>query len=66
MKTLTWIGWISLGIAALIMILAGVFLVTGKGMFGFKHMVNHFHAANSFILFAIAIFIVAYRCECKK
>jgi hypothetical protein len=66
MKTLNWIGWISLGIGAIIMLLAGIFLITGKGMFGFKHIVNHFHAANTFILFSIAIFLYVYRCECKK
>lgn len=66
MKTLNWIGWISLAIAALIMLLAVIFLITDKGMFGFSHVVNYFQAASTFILFTIAIFIVCYRCDCKK
>jgi hypothetical protein len=66
MKALNWIGWISLGIAALIILLAGISLVTGRNMFGFSHLVNYFHVANTFILFAIALFIVIYKCDCKK
>jgi hypothetical protein len=66
MKTLNWIGWISLAIAVLIMLFAGIFLITDKGMFGFSHVVNYFHAANTFILFTIAFFIVVHRCDCKK
>jgi len=66
MKTLNWIGWISLGIGALIILLAGICLITGKILFGFTHIVNYFHAASTFILFAIALFIVVYSCDCKK
>jgi hypothetical protein len=66
MKSLNWIGWISLCIAALIVLLAGISLITGKSIFGFAHLINYFLAANTFILFAIALFIVVYRCDCKK
>jgi hypothetical protein len=66
MKTLNWIGWISGGIGAVIILLAGISLVTGKCIFGFGHVVNYFHAANSFFLIAIALFIVVYRCECSR
>jgi hypothetical protein len=66
MKTLNWIGWISMAVAALIMLIAAIFLVTGKEMFGIKHLVNYFHAANTFLLLTIALFIFVYRCECKK
>jgi hypothetical protein len=66
MKTLNWIGWISCGIGAIIILLAAISLVIGKGIFGFGHVVNFFQAANSFFLMAIALFIVVYRCECSK
>jgi hypothetical protein len=66
MKTLNWIGWISGGIGAVIILLAGISLVTGICIFGFSHIVNYFHAANSFFLMAITLFIVVYRCDCKK
>jgi hypothetical protein len=66
MKTLNWIAWGSLSVAALIILLATIILITGTGLFGFSHVVNFFHAANTFILFSIAIFLVVYRCDCKK
>jgi hypothetical protein len=66
MKALNWIGWISLALAALIVLLAAISLFTGSNLFGFTHIVNYFHAANTFALFAIAVFIVTYRCDCKK
>jgi hypothetical protein len=66
MKTLNWIGWISLAIAALIILFAGISLLTGNIMFGIKHLVNYFHAASTFILFTIALFIVVYKCDCKS
>lgn len=66
MKTLNWIGWISAGIGVIIVFLAVVSLLIGKNIFGFGHIVNYFHAANSFFLITIALFIVVYRCENKK
>jgi hypothetical protein len=66
MKTLNWIGWISGGIGVLIVLLAGISLLMGKNLFGFKHVVSFFHAANSFFLITIALFIVVNRCECNK
>lgn len=66
MKALNWIGWISLALAALIILLAVISLVTGRNMFEFAHVVNYFHVANTLILFTIAIFIFIYRCDCKK
>ena len=66
MKTLNWIGWISLGIAAMIILIAGISLVTEKSLFGIRHVVNYFQAASTFILFAIALFIVVYKCNCKS
>jgi ABC-type nickel/cobalt efflux system permease component RcnA len=66
MKTLNWIGWISGGIGAIIILLAAISIVTGKNIFGFVHVANYFQAANSFFLMAIALFIVVYRCECSR
>jgi hypothetical protein len=65
-KTLNWVGWISGVIGAIIILLATISLVIGKNVFGFGHVVNYFQAANSFFLMAIALFIVVYRCDCKK
>ncbi len=66
MKSLNWIGWISFGIGVFILLLAAISLITGKNIFGFSHVVNYLYAANSFFLMAIALFIVVYRCDCKK
>jgi hypothetical protein len=66
MKTLKWIGWISGGIGAAIVLVVVISIVSGKNIFGYHHAVNYFNAANSFFLMAIAVFIVVYRCECKK
>jgi ABC-type nickel/cobalt efflux system permease component RcnA len=66
MKVLTWIAWISAAVAAIIILLACISLLTGKGILGFNHAVNFFHAANSFLLLSIALFIVTKKCECKN
>jgi hypothetical protein len=66
MKTISWIGWVSFGAGALIVLLAVISLLIGRNIFGFGHVVNYFHAASTFFLAAIAIFIFAYRCNCGK
>jgi hypothetical protein len=64
MKALRWVSWISTGVAVVIMLLACISLLTGKALFGFSHAVNYFQAANSFLLLAIALFIVTKCCTC--
>jgi len=66
MKALNWIAWISGGIGVLIVLLAAISLLVGRNLFGFTHVVNFFHVANSFFLITIALFIVVNRCECGK
>lgn len=66
MKTLNWIGWISGAVGILIIAFASISLLTGRNLFGFTHIVNYFHAASSFFLITIALFIVTNRCQCKK
>jgi hypothetical protein len=64
MKTLRWIAWISAGIGGVIIILACISLLIGKGILGFNHAVNFFQASNSFLLMAIALFIYTKCCCC--
>jgi len=66
MKAINWIAWISAAIAAVIILLACISLLIGKGILGFNHAVNFFQAANSFLLLAIALFIVTKKCEYKN
>ncbi|MBP8959066.1 MAG: hypothetical protein KBG40_01390 [Bacteroidales bacterium] len=65
MKLVKIAGWISVGIGILIIIFAAISLLIGKNLFGFKHLVNYFHAANSFLLTAITMFLAPAIC-CKK
>ncbi len=61
MKIIHWIACFSTFSGAFIVIIASVSLLLGKAIFGFNHIVNFFHAANSFLLLAIALFIYS-RC----
>jgi hypothetical protein len=65
MKALNWIAWISSGIGVVLLILAGVSLIEGRAII-VENTINYFHAANTFFLITIALFIFLYRCECKK
>jgi hypothetical protein len=65
MKILRWIAWISAAIAAVLIIMACIALVIGKLFCGVAHGVNFFHAANSFLLVAITLFIVTKNCCCS-
>jgi hypothetical protein len=65
MKTPRLFAWISLSIAGLLIILAGISMIS-KGLFGINHVINYFHVANSFILIAIAVFIATKHCCCDR
>ncbi len=67
MKALNWIAWISAGIGVIFLMLAPISLLFngGNAIIGL-HIVNFFHAANSFFLLAVMLFVFLYRCECKK
>jgi hypothetical protein len=65
MKTLHLIGWISGGMGLLIVIFAAISVLLQRNLFGFTHLVNYFHAANSFFLLAIALFLGISKWEVK-
>ena len=67
MKALKWIAWISAGIGIILLLLVPISLLFngGNAIIGL-HIVNFFHAANSFFLITVALFIFLYRCDCKK
>jgi hypothetical protein len=64
MKTLRWIAWASAGLAAIIIILGCIALLSGMSIFGIVHAINFFHVANSLLLIAIALFIGTKQCCC--
>ena len=66
MKTLNLIAWLSAGAGTLIIIFAVISLLIGRNLFGYKHVVSYFHAANSFFLVTIALFIYTHKCNCKS
>ena len=53
MKALKIITWVSGVIAGILIILAVLTLILNKHLFGVNHVINYFHAANSFLLVAI-------------
>lgn len=57
MKTLEILAWISGGIGCLIIIFAAISLIIGRNLFGFNQLVNYFHAANSFLLASVVLFL---------
>jgi hypothetical protein len=65
MKALNLIAWISGGIGVIFVLLALIQGITSR-LSPETEIVNFFHAANSFFLITIALFIFLYRCECKK
>jgi hypothetical protein len=65
MKALNWIAWISSGIGLIFVFLGLLQVVFGKFISG-TEIINYFHAANSFFLITIALFVFLLRCESKK
>lgn len=69
MKICTWIVWILIAVAVILMIIAGVNLLFGFEIWGIN-LISFFHAANSFLLLSIAIYLVSGKCcnceQCKE
>jgi len=58
MKTLLdWSSRISAGIGVLLITFAGLSTFTKSYIFGFESRVNYFHAANSFFLITIILYL---------
>ena|GEM_PF-991948 len=66
MKSLNILAWVSGGIGALIIIFAAISVLIGRNLFGFTHLVNFFHAANSFLLVSIALFLADKKAGAEK
>jgi len=65
-KFLNWAEWISVGIALLFLLLA-LIQSTLTGRFSADtEIVNYFHAANSFFLLAIILFLFIHFGQFKK
>jgi len=66
MKILNWIAWISGGIGVLLMLLGFISAIFGRFINPNLESISFFHAANSFFLVTVALFVFLYRCQCKK
>jgi len=66
MKFFTIVAWICGILAAIIIILGIISVISGKNLFGLRHVVNYFHLANSILLMAILCVLAKKGCCDKK
>lgn len=57
MKATEVFAWVSAAAGMLIIAIAVISLFIGRNLFGFTHLVNYFHAANSFLLISVVMFL---------
>jgi len=65
MKALNWIALISMGIGMFLILLAAISLIFGIHIMG-RQISSYFHAANSFFLLTIAVFLYIHLGQQKK
>ena len=65
MKTLKWIAWISAGFGVVLLLLATISIVAGHSI-GAQNIPSFFHAANSFFLLTIVLFLFIHLDQHKK
>jgi hypothetical protein len=65
MKALNWIALISTGIGLFLILLAAISLIFGIHIMG-RQISSYFHAANSFFLLTIVIFLFIQSGQQKK
>ncbi len=64
MKVLRWIAYASAIVGAILIILGFIGVVFHTCIFGFPHPMNFFITSDSFLLLAVALFILTKHC-CK-
>jgi hypothetical protein len=65
MKALKWIAYISADIGAIMLLLAAVSLIAGRAII-VENIINYFHAASTFFLMTIVIFLFIHLDQHKK
>ena len=65
-KLLNWIEWISAGIGGVFVILGLIQVLLRKRFGPSIEIINYFHAANSFFLLAIVLFLFIHLGQFKK
>lgn len=60
MKLLVWTSWILVALAAVIILLGAIAILSpGELFLGFRDYVNFYHAANTLLLMAIALILIS-------
>jgi hypothetical protein len=65
MKVLKWIAYISADIGVIMLVLAAISIIARRAIF-VENIVNYFHAANTFFLLTILIFLYIHLDQHKK
>ena len=65
LKALNWIAWISAGLGVIFIIIGFISAYVGR-IFADTESVNFFHAANSFFLGSIVLFLFLIKSGIKK
>jgi hypothetical protein len=65
MKTINWLALISAGIGLVMLLLAAISLIVGEAII-VENTINYFHAANTFFLITIALFVYLIKDQSKK
>jgi hypothetical protein len=65
MKTINWLALISAGICLVMLLLAAISLIVGEAII-VENTINYFHAANTFFLITIALFVYLIKDQSKK
>jgi hypothetical protein len=65
MKVLKWIAYISADIGLVMLLLAAISIIARRAIF-VENIVNYFHAANTFFLLTIVIFLYIHLDQHKK
>jgi hypothetical protein len=65
MKALKWIAYISADIGAIMLLLAAISIIARRAII-VENIINYFHAANTFFLLTILIFLYIHLDQHKK
>ncbi len=66
MKLFKLAAWVTGIVGAVILLIAVISLIIGQNIFGFRHVINYIHTANSFLLLAILCVLAHNGCTSKK
>jgi hypothetical protein len=66
MKLFKLAAWVTGIVGTVILLIAIVSLIIGQNIFGFKHVINYVHTANSFLLLAILCVLAHNGCVSNK